>query len=58
MPSYTGFDVTRRKPMSDLQAIADRVEIEALPRYRSAEPPGWDHLRPAVTGPRLQQASE
>src|SRR5258706_12115944 len=30
MPSYTGFDVTRRKPMSDLQAIADRVEIEAL----------------------------
>lgn len=44
--------------MSDLQAIADRVEIEALPRYRSAEPPGWDHLRPAVTGPRLQQASE
>src|ERR1022692_4906719 len=28
----TGFDVTRRKvkPMSDFQAIADRVEIEAL----------------------------
>src|SRR6266536_4363944 len=24
------FDVTRRKPMSDLQTIADRVEIEAL----------------------------
>jgi hypothetical protein len=23
-------NVTRRKPMSDLQAIADRVEIEAL----------------------------
>jgi hypothetical protein len=30
MSSYTGFDVTRRKPMSDFQAIADRVEIEAL----------------------------
>jgi ketosteroid isomerase-like protein len=25
------FDVTRRKPMSDLQVIADRIEIEALP---------------------------
>jgi hypothetical protein len=30
MPSYTGFDMARRKPMSDFQAIADRVEIEAL----------------------------
>jgi ketosteroid isomerase-like protein len=26
----TGFDVTRRRPMNDFQAIADRVEIEAL----------------------------
>jgi hypothetical protein len=26
----TGPDVTRRYPMSDFQAIADRVEIEAL----------------------------
>jgi hypothetical protein len=26
----TGFDVTRRRPMCDFQAIADRVEIEAL----------------------------
>jgi ketosteroid isomerase-like protein len=26
----TGLDVTRRKPVSDFQAIADRVEIEAL----------------------------
>jgi hypothetical protein len=25
-----GFDVTRTRPMSDFQAIADRVEIEAL----------------------------
>jgi ketosteroid isomerase-like protein len=30
MPPHTGFEVTRRKSMSDLQAIADRVEIEAL----------------------------
>jgi ketosteroid isomerase-like protein len=28
--TYTGFDATRRKPMRDFQAIADRVEIEAL----------------------------
>jgi ketosteroid isomerase-like protein len=28
--SPTSFDVPRRKPMNDLQAIADRVEIEAL----------------------------
>jgi ketosteroid isomerase-like protein len=28
--SSISFDVARRKPMSDLQAIADRVEIEAL----------------------------
>jgi ketosteroid isomerase-like protein len=30
MPSYTAFDMTRRKLMSNLQAIADRVEVDAL----------------------------
>src|SRR5262249_25470104 len=44
----TGPDVTRRKPMNDFQAIADRVEIEAL-RGDFTDPAPAERLERAAT---------
>jgi hypothetical protein len=58
MLSYTGFDMTGRKPMSDLQVIADRVESTAKPTYTSRlqAAVGHRHLsRDVHVGPGLHR---
>jgi hypothetical protein len=46
MPSYAGFDVTRRKPMSDFQTIADRAGGE-----RGCRPRGTSSYRTRSQAP-------